>query len=148
MTIFVMLIGNDWQCSTNISITLRVNTSGEWTVHPSGTPEFILGFYWGTSWSFGSFLCSVLSTIASLFTSFLFLWLMASDNLCGKFKVFVLLIQHTFCLTAIDIKSGTYRYESLRYTQFIDKRSSFYTASHNPYNTDIHWCAGGMKKEE
>ena len=37
MTIFVMWMGN-------IYTTLRVNTSGEETVNPSGTPEFILGF--------------------------------------------------------------------------------------------------------
>ena len=44
MTIFVMLMGNNWHCPTNIYTTLRVNTSGEGTVNPSGTPEFILGF--------------------------------------------------------------------------------------------------------
>ena len=71
-------------------------TSGAGTVHPSGAPEFIPGFQWGSCYSIFGFLCSVLQIVVCSFVLFLFAIVLSvlfsiyySDYLFGIFNLFL-----------------------------------------------------------
>lgn len=74
------------------SLNNKTNGITSWAANPSVTPEFTIGFYWGSYWSIVNFLCSDLLPIVCL----LFYWaiwmsvllrLTALDYYFGIFKL-------------------------------------------------------------
>ena len=90
-------------------------TSGSTSADPSGAPEFIPGFQWGSCYSIFSFMCSVLQIVVCPFVFFLL-----------AIVLFVLRYMDSDYLPLVSSSSSYFSQTSFTFDSFIDHNGKLF----------------------